>query len=160
MAVGLDPTLGHDAITLDAQVEANAGCRTSYSTEVGIGEMVPNGNTFENDIQADRMEDAKRSLLAEMRWRAESIGPHESEILADDSAERGPLVEQHVKEENDCGEAADVHMEFGVHVDASVEDGVVSLDANRSRGADNHVYQGEHTATAAVDEHSVDDMYA
>ena len=160
MAVGLDPTLGHDAITLDAQVEANAGCRTSYSTEVGIGEMVPSGVTFEDDIDADIMEDAKRNLLAEMRWRAESIGPHESESLDDESAGTGPPVEEHIKYEAERGEAVGVRTESGVRVDAPVEDEVVVIDQNRSRCVENHTGQEERTASVAVDEHSVDDMYA
>ncbi|KAI1782641.1 hypothetical protein LXA43DRAFT_1068446 [Ganoderma leucocontextum] len=68
----------YNAMSVDATVAVNAGCRTVYSSEVGLGPMVQDDEGTQEDVDAGELDEARRELVAAMTSRAESLGPCES----------------------------------------------------------------------------------
>lgn len=80
MAVDIDLTIGYDALSVNATVEVNAGSQTTYSTEVGLDDMVEIDQVEGTNVTALEMEEARQDIISEMQARGESFGPPELEV--------------------------------------------------------------------------------
>nr|VWO96378.1 Histidine protein kinase 1 (EC [Ganoderma boninense] len=139
VSVSVKSGAGDDAIQVHGTVEINASCRTMYSAEIDVGDMVRNNDGLNFDVDATGMEVARTAILAEMRSRGESLGP--------------VTPVEHVKDE--CLNGVGRRFRFGsIVADGESEDeGMVPVDL------DEGIDDGFHTPIGG-DEHCVDDMYA
>ncbi|KAI1783924.1 hypothetical protein LXA43DRAFT_1067239 [Ganoderma leucocontextum] len=151
---------GSNSMSVYATVSVNAGCRTGYSTEVGLGPMLVDGEGVRGRIDVADMDEARQEFLAEMTARAESVGPGGSGTGSDGDVRREPTVENQEGFHSVDGSVGQEGGGVPATLSATVPLEATVQSAVRQVEDEQRIEAVAGTTTGLKDEHCIDDMVA